>query len=68
MDGLESAAAEMNGLKTRINKSIVVNSKYFVANIKVSFDDEEYAFKTRFYREADTSLVVYQRVIGELHE
>src|SRR5574344_1833494 len=68
MDGLESAAAEMNGLKTRINKSVVVNSKYFVANIKVSFDDEEYAFKTRFYREADTSLVVYQRVIGELHE
>lgn len=68
MEGLNAAAAEMNGLKKRINQSVVVNSNYFVANIKVTFDDEEYAFKTRFYREADTKLVVYQRLIGELHE
>ena len=58
----------MNGLKTRLQKTVVTNSNYFVANIKVSFGEHEFAFRTRFYRDSDTSLVVYQRLRGELNE
>jgi general secretion pathway protein K len=68
MEGLESAASQMTGLKRRIQQAVVVNSMYFVADVKVKFEDESYAFKTRFYREGDTKIVVYQRLIGELHE
>lgn len=67
-NGLESAAAQMTGLRRRIQQAISVDSQYFVADVKVEFDDEEYAFRTRFYRETDTKVVVYQRLIGELHE
>lgn len=65
---LASAADSLSGLSTRIEASVVVNSSYFVTDIKVQFDQDEFAFKTRFFRDSDTSLVVYQRLRGELNE
>ncbi len=67
-EGFESAAASMPGLRSRIAAAVTVNSYYFVANVLVSFDNEKFAFKTRFHRNADTNLEVYQRFIGELYE
>ncbi len=67
-EGLRDSANQMNGLLNRIAQVVKFDSKYFVANIKVSFDDEAYAFTTRFERQTDTRIVVYQRLIGELHE
>lgn len=58
----------VQGLDKRLQKVIVTNSNYFVANIKVSFGEHEFAFRSRFFRDADTSLVVYQRLRGELNE
>lgn len=60
--------AAVQGLDARLKKTIVTNSKYFVANIKVTFGEHEFAFRSRFYRDTDTSLVVYQRLRGELNE
>lgn len=67
-EGLRDSPNQMNGLLNRIAQVVKFDSKYFVANIKVSFDDEAYAFTTRFERQTDTRIVVYQRLIGELHE
>ncbi len=67
-DVVANSVLSMNGLRERLINVITVNSEYFVADIKVQFDNDEFAFKTRFYRDGDTSLMVYQRLRGELHE
>ena len=61
-------ASNIRGLKRRLSKVLVTNSNYFVANVKVAFGEHEFAFRTRFYRNSDTGLVVYQRLRGELNE
>ena len=67
-DVINNAVESMNGLRGRVAKVAVTNSNYFVANVVVQFDDEKFAFRSRFYRDGDTSLKVYQRLRGELHE
>lgn len=67
-DVINNALESMNGLRGRVAKVAVTNSNYFVANVVVQFDDEKFAFRSRFYRDGDTSLKVYQRLRGELHE
>ena len=61
-------ARNIRVLKRRRSKVLVTNSNYFVANVKVAFGEHEFAFRTRFYRNSDTGLVVYQRLRGELNE
>ena len=65
---VNNAVQSMNGLRGRVQKIVTTNSNYFVANVVVQFDDDKFAFKSRFYRDGDTSLKVYQRLRGELHE
>ncbi len=67
-DNVESRSNSRGGLKTRIINSIVVNSNYFVANVLVQFDDRKYAFTSRIFRDSESKLKVYQRLIGELYE
>ncbi len=65
---LGSYARRVNGLTDRLKKVLVTNSNYFVAHVKVAFGDREFSFRSRFFRETDTKLVVYQRLRSELDE
>ena len=60
--------SNVSGLRNHLANSIVVNSNYFLANIIVSFENEKFAFKTRFFRNDSNTLSVYQRLVGELYE
>lgn len=67
IDEITDALNRVYGLRKKLTESLTVNSNYFLAKIVVEFEDEKFAFQTRFVRD-NNDLQVYQRTVGELYD
>ncbi|MGN1394523.1 MAG: type II secretion system minor pseudopilin GspK [Succinivibrionaceae bacterium] len=68
LDQVKSRINYFSGLQPRLLKTLTVTSNYFIANIKVEYDEYQFMFKSRFYRNDANNIYVYQRTVGEFSE